>query len=113
MSWLGGGRVIETCGAVPFSHTVFSSYKLSIWVGGALGYDLDSGHDGLDTPVEGTAVDALDGRRKGAKVCGEFMGLLDAFAGEGRIGGDSCGGWDGRVIFPGFSVYRPVGAELS
>jgi hypothetical protein len=67
----------------------------------------------LDTPVEGTAVDALDGRRKGAKVCGEFMGLLDAFAGEGRIGGDSCGGWDGRVIFPGFSVYRPVGAELS
>lgn len=40
------------------------------------------------------------------------MGLEDAFAGEGGVGGYVCGGGDGGVVGSCFGVDDPVGAEL-
>lgn len=46
---------------------------------------------GLETAIEGRAVDKVHGRVEGNEVGGELFGLFDAVAGQGGVGGDASG----------------------
>ena len=98
--------MIESCLSVPFSNAVL---KTDIFLFGLLvcvllveeGY---GGCDRLDAAVEGTAVDSVDLGREGEEMRREFVGLIDAFAGEGGVGGDSCWCGNGGGVSAGFGV---------
>lgn len=104
--------MVETCCSVPFSESIFSSYLLCFWIGSGGGERFDGWGEGLDAAVERGGVEALDWRGEGLEVCGEFVGLFDAVAGEGWVGGDSCWGGDGGCVFAGAVVDDPIGSEL-
>ena len=48
----------------------------------------------------------------GEEVGAEFLGLLDAVAGQGWVGGYAGWGADVAAVFAGLRVDDPVGAEL-
>lgn len=109
---LGRRRVVEPGHPVPLADAILAADLPRLGVAGPRGQSGDGGRDGLHAAVEGGRVDALDGRREGREMGGEFVGLLHAVAGEGWVAGDAGGRGDRGAVFARLGVNDPVGAEL-